>query len=341
MMNRIRIGRPRARSERPWPGHPRRTRRTRISPGPRRVRRPRVAESRRDTIAWVGRPLWSAVRTVIRAVRMAHDEQVHMWECLLLTSGAAPLTAAAPPADLPAIFRAAGPSPAAARTQSRAPRRRPANVRSSPLGKNLRAHHRQPAHRQAAGQQLAEHPGQGAARVRRFARAIYICHYVAGEEPRRGVTLPAQQAQEPARAAPRPVRRPVRATCAAAAPATRPTSCSASNWSPTPAFWDDRLLPVARLAAEAVVERLERRAWHAAAEAASWSEGAPLSYLTRKQLRVRELGADERALLDFCDFQPGTVRDCMEPPGSPELEDRYRRYVTEPDVNRWSSAGPW
>ena len=36
------------------------------------------------------------VRMVIRAVQMAHDEQVRMWECVLLTSGAAPLTAAGP-----------------------------------------------------------------------------------------------------------------------------------------------------------------------------------------------------------------------------------------------------
>jgi len=50
----------------------------------------------RDMIAWAGRCLWLAVRTVIRAVRMAHHEQVYMWECVLLTSGAAPLTAAGP-----------------------------------------------------------------------------------------------------------------------------------------------------------------------------------------------------------------------------------------------------
>jgi hypothetical protein len=35
-----------------------------------------------------------AVQAVIREVRMAHDEQVRMWECILLTGGAAPLTAA-------------------------------------------------------------------------------------------------------------------------------------------------------------------------------------------------------------------------------------------------------
>ena len=50
----------------------------------------------RELMAWAGRCLWLAVRTVIRAVRMAHHEQVSMWECVLLTSGAAPLTAAGP-----------------------------------------------------------------------------------------------------------------------------------------------------------------------------------------------------------------------------------------------------
>ena len=81
-MNRIRIGRPRARSERPWPGA--------LSPDPRD---PDIA---REMIASgpAAPPLWLAARTVIRAVRMAHDEQVRMWECVLLTSGAAPLTAA-------------------------------------------------------------------------------------------------------------------------------------------------------------------------------------------------------------------------------------------------------
>jgi hypothetical protein len=28
------------------------------------------------------------------------------------------------------------------------------------------------------------------------------------------------------------------------------------------------------------------------------------------------------------------VRDYMEPPGSPELEEAYKHYVSEPDVNR-------
>ena len=40
---------------------------------------------------------------MIRAVRMAHDEQVGMWECVLLTSGAAPLTAAGPLRWVPSL----------------------------------------------------------------------------------------------------------------------------------------------------------------------------------------------------------------------------------------------
>ena len=48
----------------------------------------------------------------------------------------------------------------------------------------------------------------------------------------------------------------------------------------------------------------------------------------------RELSAEELAALDFCDFQLSTVHDYMEPPGSPELEEAYQRYVAEPDVNR-------
>ena len=48
----------------------------------------------------------------------------------------------------------------------------------------------------------------------------------------------------------------------------------------------------------------------------------------------RKLCAGEREALDFCEFQLGTVHDYMEPPGSPELEEAYRRYVSEPDVNR-------
>jgi hypothetical protein len=71
-MNRIRIGGPRARADRAF------------------------RKGARDRITWVGRRLWLAGRTVIRAVMMAHHEQVRAWECILLTSGAAPLTAAGP-----------------------------------------------------------------------------------------------------------------------------------------------------------------------------------------------------------------------------------------------------
>ena len=93
-MNRIRIGRPGARSEHRWPGAP--------SPGPPDpglVRATGVRAGRngaRAMMAWAGRCLWPAARPVIRAVQMAHHEQVYAWECVLLTSGAAPLTAAGP-----------------------------------------------------------------------------------------------------------------------------------------------------------------------------------------------------------------------------------------------------
>ena len=50
----------------------------------------------RELMAWAGRRLWPAVRPVTGAVRMTHHEQVNMWECVLLTSGAAPLSAAGP-----------------------------------------------------------------------------------------------------------------------------------------------------------------------------------------------------------------------------------------------------
>jgi hypothetical protein len=87
-MNRIRIGRPRARALSPDPP----------DPDIARVKAARADRAFRkgaqDMMAWAGRRLWPAARMVIRAVTMAHDEQVRMWECILLTSGAAPLTAA-------------------------------------------------------------------------------------------------------------------------------------------------------------------------------------------------------------------------------------------------------
>ena len=92
--DRIRIGRPGARSERRWPG---------AAPGPPDPGGPghgrphgrAVRNGARDMMARASM-LWPAVRMVIRAVRLAHDEQVRMWECVLETSGAAPLSAAGP-----------------------------------------------------------------------------------------------------------------------------------------------------------------------------------------------------------------------------------------------------
>ena len=64
-----------------------------------------------------------------------------------------------------------------------------------------------------------------------------------------------------------------------------------------------------------------------------------LEQVDRARDAVRRPGSqssrlEEIAALDFCAFQLGTVRDYMEPPGSAELEEAYRRYVHEPDVNR-------
>ena len=64
----------------------------------------KISKGAREVIAWAGRRLWLAVRTVICVVRMVHDEQVYMWECLLLTSGAAPLTAAGPLRWVPSLI---------------------------------------------------------------------------------------------------------------------------------------------------------------------------------------------------------------------------------------------
>ena len=103
-MNRIRTGRPRARALSSDPPDPDVARAT----GARA--RHAFRECARDLMAWAGRRLRLAVRTVIRAVSMAHHEQVSMWECVLLTSGAAPLTAAGPLRWVPSLggYRLAG-----------------------------------------------------------------------------------------------------------------------------------------------------------------------------------------------------------------------------------------
>jgi hypothetical protein len=63
-----------------------------------------------NMMSWVGRRLRLAAWTVIRAATMAHHEQVRMWECILLTSGVAPLTAAGPLRWTPSLhgYRLAG-----------------------------------------------------------------------------------------------------------------------------------------------------------------------------------------------------------------------------------------
>ena len=71
-----------------------------------------------------------------------------------------------------------------------------------------------------------------------------------------------------------------------------------------------------------------RRAVHEALGHADMARGVAA------QPRGRTPCAREREALEFCEFQLGTIRDYMEPPGSPELEDAYQRYVSEPDVNR-------
>jgi hypothetical protein len=71
-----------------------------------------------------------------------------------------------------------------------------------------------------------------------------------------------------------------------------------------------------------------RRAVHEALGQVDVARGA------MEQSPCRQLRPDEEAALDFCEFQLGTVRDYMEPPGTVELEAAYRRYVSEPDVNR-------
>ena len=47
-------------------------------------------------IAWIGRRVRRAGRSVIRAVRKANDEQVYTWECVLLVSRTAPVTTVGP-----------------------------------------------------------------------------------------------------------------------------------------------------------------------------------------------------------------------------------------------------
>jgi hypothetical protein len=54
-------------------------------------------------MAWAGRRVRPAVRTMIRAVRRANDQQVYMWECVLLTSRAVPPAAIGPLRWVPSL----------------------------------------------------------------------------------------------------------------------------------------------------------------------------------------------------------------------------------------------
>ena len=71
-----------------------------------------------------------------------------------------------------------------------------------------------------------------------------------------------------------------------------------------------------------------RRATHEALSQVDMAHRAVL------QSRLRELRTEEQEALDFCGFQLRTIGAYMEPPGSPELEKAYQRYISEPDVNR-------
>ena len=59
-----------------------------------------------------------------------------------------------------------------------------------------------------------------------------------------------------------------------------------------------------------------------------------------RQSHLRELCTEEQEALDFCGFQLSTIGAYMEPPGSPELEKAYQRYISEPDVNREPRSDP-
>ena len=54
-------------------------------------------------IARIGRRLRRAARIMIRPIKMANDQQLYMWECVLLTSRAAPATADGPLRWIPSL----------------------------------------------------------------------------------------------------------------------------------------------------------------------------------------------------------------------------------------------
>jgi hypothetical protein len=197
-------------------------RQTRTSSGPRRSRGPRVPERRRDMMARAGRRLRLAVRPVIRAVKMAHNEQVHAWECILLTSGAAPLTAAGPLRWVPSLN---GDRLAAATCRPRTRPQRGGNPGWRPRAKipapAIGDEHRgtpPPTCSPAAGR--APRP-KALHEYGRLARTISICRQVAGNQPRRRYAASSPRARAGPRCA-ATCSSPIRATFAATS-ATRPT----------------------------------------------------------------------------------------------------------------------
>jgi hypothetical protein len=51
----------------------------------------------------IGTHAWRAMRHAARAIRIAHDEQMYMWECLWRSSRAAPPTTTGPLSWVPSL----------------------------------------------------------------------------------------------------------------------------------------------------------------------------------------------------------------------------------------------
>jgi hypothetical protein len=54
-------------------------------------------------IGAIGMGAWQAVRCAARAIRVAHNEQVYMWECMWRSSTVAPPTATGPLCWVPSL----------------------------------------------------------------------------------------------------------------------------------------------------------------------------------------------------------------------------------------------
>ena len=87
-----------------------------------------------------------------RAVRMAHDQRVSMWECVLLTSGAAPLTA---PGPLRWVASLDGHRLVGSHLPGPGPKRNGAVIRAGPRGPRSRPR-RRPGRQRTGGRHV--HP---------------------------------------------------------------------------------------------------------------------------------------------------------------------------------------